>query len=116
MDERAELARAALRLGLTVTAAAARAGIARETLHAWMREDHTLREARDLGMGQLEEVVLREALNDPDMALRVLSVRCPKAWGKKDRIEAKHSGKVRLDAEVVNEVYAEVLRMKETGE
>jgi transposase-like protein len=90
-----ELARAALARGLTVTTAAARAGVSRETLYQWMRQSDALRQARAMGMGQLEEVVLTEALKDGELAMKVLAVRRPKAWGRKDNMrvtgEVKHS-------------------------
>lgn len=84
--DQVDLARAALRRGYTVTAAAAKAGVARETLQRWLKEDHTLCDARGHGRARLERAVLRDAMKDGRLALEVLSRRC-RAWQKKDNVK-----------------------------
>lgn len=88
-----EVARKALAYGYTVTAAAAKAHIARETLQRWLKDDATLVEARAEGQRKLEAAVLKEARKDGRFALQVLTIRS-RAWQKREHV--RHSGGVKV--------------------
>ena len=81
------MARAALARGHTVTAAAARAGVTRETLQGWLCESDALRQARAEGRALLEGAVLSDAMTDGRLALEVLSRRY-RVWQKRDLVKA----------------------------
>lgn len=71
--------------GLSVTAAAAVAGIARATAYTWRRDDAAFRRAWDAaetdGLDVLEDKVLQAADTDWRAAVELLRVRRPERWG-----------------------------------
>ena len=90
MEARA-VAREALADGHTVTGAAAKAGVARETVQRWLKDEPDLKAARAEGQSKLEDVVLEGAKTDPRLALEILRCRS-RAWQKRELV--KHSGQV----------------------
>ncbi|MBD3223062.1 hypothetical protein GF314_17680 [bacterium] len=63
----------ALLRGLTVTDAAAEAGVARETVHRWLREDHHFRAAVNRGQIALQRELELSLLDVLARASRVVS-------------------------------------------
>ncbi len=88
----------AARLGHTMPACAARAGVTRQTLHHWRKDYADFSVKFDLalqeGRAKLEGHALDGAIEDPKHALELLSRRYPKAWGKSDRMSLKVEAKV----------------------
>jgi len=84
-----------------------------------MQADDSLRLARDIGRAKLETVVLAGAMGDHEFAMKVLAVRAPKAWGRKDRIEQRHSGQIAgsdVDAETYKRLLQAALREASEGD
>jgi hypothetical protein len=75
----------AFSIDATVTQACSSAGISRDTYYNWIKDDPLLSDrierAQDKFILSLKEVITRESLINPNMALKVLSKREPTRYG-----------------------------------
>lgn len=110
-----ERALAALRGGVSMTAAAKAAGVVRSTLYSWINADRAFREAVDdaveSGTDALEDALAGKGLAmDDHSAVRacevLLKARRPERYRERHQVE--HTGVLRID-QVMQELYGRVI-------